>query len=237
MKNFRIISARRAYEFGPDDVRLSMLTLPQVQARIQQTFHFQVAQIGTPAPTFGPVPPTIPPGVIFDFGAYVTDRQEPIPIRFLHFEQRRVVIDIAGRSSTLDDVFLTLQRILDELKSSDGASTLGPVKRVLDYSEVTAELSFSPDLILAPKLRNLLKQENSPALAPSGQVLLPTIIMVGSDPSQEFNGFDQNSFGVYHLALRAGTLPDEKIYFSSAPISSEKHELYLEGMEAALSDG
>jgi len=52
---------------------------------IQQLFQFQLATIGSPLPTFGDVPATFPPGVVFDHGVALSPGDRMVPIRLLHF--------------------------------------------------------------------------------------------------------------------------------------------------------
>src|SRR5437588_505316 len=76
-----------------------------------------------------------------------------VPIRFLHFEQRRIVIDVAGRSSAIDAIFEQLRQALTQLHAADGSPTVGKHECVLDYSEISARFSFPLDAIFAPTLR------------------------------------------------------------------------------------
>jgi hypothetical protein len=76
-------------------------------------------------PTFGPIENTIPPAVVCDIGAVSFPEGSATPIRFIHFESRRVVIDIAGPSSRIDVVFEQLQQILAMVAVPDGSAAMG----------------------------------------------------------------------------------------------------------------
>src|SRR5215204_4310238 len=111
----RILSARRAYEFGRDDLRLTMLSSLEIRQRIQQQFNFEVAQVATPVQTFGPVPTSLPPGLVFDVGsARLPEGPSVLPIRFIHFEALRIVIDAVGPSASIDLVFDQIKEIVSE---------------------------------------------------------------------------------------------------------------------------
>src|SRR5437764_371982 len=105
LEQVKIITGRRAYEFRPDDLRLSLLSTKIVQEQIQQLFQFQTSAMGTPAPMFGDVPVTYPPGFVFDVGVWLSPDEQLVPIQFLHFEQRRIVIDVAGSSIAIPHIF------------------------------------------------------------------------------------------------------------------------------------
>src|SRR5437763_4286557 len=60
LEQVKILTSRRAYEFGADTIRLSMLSIQPIQQQIQQLFGFQSSAIGSPLPTFGAVPATYP---------------------------------------------------------------------------------------------------------------------------------------------------------------------------------
>lgn len=72
-QDIKLIASRRAYEFPPDALRLTMLSLAPIVQRLQEIFAFQFAQVGTPSPTFGPVAQTLPPGLVFTMGTFASE--------------------------------------------------------------------------------------------------------------------------------------------------------------------
>jgi len=232
--NVRIIGARRAYEFAPDDIRLSSLTLPSVIDTIRHAFQFQTATIGTPAASFGPVPPTLPPGLVFTLGRVVDVSGSEIPVRALNFEPRRIVVDVVGFSSTIDVVYQKIRALLADLESGDGSPVLGEPIATLDQSVMTAHLAFSPDDVLPPSLRAVF--ETAMGIAPGGEpgVIVPTILVQKAFLDQEFPGGQISSPGVFQFALREGFHPDDRVYFSVAPLDSDSHIRYLAELEAAV---
>jgi hypothetical protein len=234
LENIKIITSRRAYEFRPDELRLSMLSLKPVQDQIQQRFQFQAAAMGTPFPTFGDVTATIPPGLVFNSGVWLSSGEQLVPIRFLHFERHRIVIDVAGPSSAISNIFEHLQHFLAPLRTPDGFPLIGTLERVQDYSEITARYPFSLDTVLAEPLRKLLNQQTS--VSNNGNLaLIPTLAIQAYDNSQILPAVPgANHPNVFTFTLRSGTKPDERIYFSAAPLDSERHLNYLSELEAAL---
>src|SRR2546426_8674141 len=125
LEQVKLLTSRRAYEFRPDDLRLSTLSIKPMQEQIQQLFQFQTSAMGSPMATFGDVPATYPPGFVFDMGVWISEDKQIIPIRFLHFEQRRIVIDVAGPSSAITAIFGQLRQFLAEIQVSYGSPIVG----------------------------------------------------------------------------------------------------------------
>lgn len=230
-----ILSSRRAYEFGPDKLRLTVLSAQAVRQQILQTFQFQAAQVGTPPETFGPVPLTTPPGLVFGMGTWVSPNGQVIPIRLLIFEPRRVVIETAGPSSSIDAVYDALRQLLDQLSAPDGSPVIDRPEQTADYSEITAHLSFDPDVGLVPGLNSLFAKVLGADTAERPLISVPVYTAQSQAAGDEFPGAKNVSKGFVQFTLRAGTRPEERIYFSAAPLSSEAHVQYLADLEALLS--
>ncbi len=234
-ENVRLVSARRAYEFGPDDIRLTVLSMPAVTQHIQRAFGFQSAVIGTPQDTFGSVPLTIPGGVVCNFGMWPSeDGQTITPIRFLHFEPRRVVIDVAGQTSAIDQIYASLATMLAQFHAPDGSPALGQPQAVYDYSEIAARFPFSLEAAIAPGVRdvwsNLMRLEDD---LPSA-VIVPQFSLQIQLHDEEYAGMVPSSRRFMQLALRAGTKPGDQTYYSAAPCGTTAHLAYLENLEALL---
>jgi hypothetical protein len=71
--------------------------------------------MGSPIATFGEVSVTYPPGFVFAMGVWISQEKQILPIRFIHFEQRRIVIDVVGPSSAITAIFEQLRHFLSEL--------------------------------------------------------------------------------------------------------------------------
>lgn len=234
LEDIKIITSRRAYEFRPDDLRLSMLSIKPIQDQIQQLFQFQSSAVGTPFPTFGDVSVTIPPGLIFNSGFWLLADEQLVPIRFLHFEQNRIVVDVAGPSSVISAVFEHLKHFLAPLRSPDGSSIIGEVERVRDYSEITASYSFPLEALLAKPLRKLFSNKTG-ATGSKDQVLIPTLALQAYSNEQALPAVPgANHPFVFTFTLRSGTRPDEHVYFSSAPLDSNEHLSYLNELQTSL---
>jgi hypothetical protein len=228
-----ILSSRRAYEFRPDDLRLTTLSIKPVQEEIQQLFHFQSSVMGTPMQTFGEVPVTYPPGFVFSMGVFFSAEKQPVPIRFLHFEQRRIVIEVAGPSSFIDTIAQRLFHFLSQIQIVDGSPVIGEPERILNYSEISAQFSFPLDALFASPVRRVFAKAISENAKGKEVVLAPTLVLPAYTSGQEFASVINYSFS-FTLAGRAGTRPEDHIYFSSAPLDSESHLTYLEELERSL---
>jgi len=235
LEQMKLLSARRAYEFHADDIRLTLLSTGPIQGLIKQSFQFQTAAIGTPIETFGPVLPTMPPGLAFELGIWASSEGVLVPIRFMHIDPRRIVIDVAGPSSAIDSIFQRLRDLLAQVQTPDGSPLLGEPERVLDYSDISARFSYPLDVLFLPRLRNLFARvmnidENTPSL-----VLAPTLYMPTHPVDEESAGaVNSPDSRMLQLALRKGTRPAERIYFSGAPLDSEAHLAYLTELDAIL---
>jgi hypothetical protein len=229
LEDVKFLTGRRAYEFRPDDLRLSTISIKPVQDAIQALFSFQSSTIGTPMATFGEVPLTFPPGIVFNTGVWKSSENKFASIRFLHFEQRRVVIDVAGSSDVLTSIYEQLQLLLTRIQTADGSPLIGNPERVLEYSEISAQFPFSLDVIISQPLRKLLSRISKEA------TLIPTLITKSFSLEQELTGTAQFSDShAFTLAPRAGTRLKDHIYFSGAPLDSEAHLNYLNDLAAVL---
>src|SRR5713226_7710191 len=125
LEQVKILTSRRAYEFSADAIRLTMLSIQPVQQQIKQLFDFQSAIIGSPMPTFGAVPATYPPGLVFNLGVWIHQEEHIVPIRFLHFEQNRIIIDVAGPTTAIDGIADRLFHFLSGIQAADGSPIVG----------------------------------------------------------------------------------------------------------------
>jgi len=228
-----ILSSRRAYEFAPDAIRLTMLTTIEVQRVIRDAFGFHQSTVGTPMETFGPVPPTLPPGVVFDNGSMVTEGEQIVPIRFLIFESQRIVVDVAASSDTIDMFWSHLIEITAGLQAPDGNPVIGTPTRTLDYSQISAHLQFRYESLLPQPLINVEKGLASHFPDSASWSFIPSISLTFSQTGGAFSSTPQHR--IFRLEPRAGERIDAQIYFSSAPFPSRSHLWYLEQIESGLS--
>ena len=238
LEQVKILTSRRAYEFHPDDLRLSTLCTKPVQEQIQQLFHFQTTLMGSPMATFGDVPATFPPGIVFDMGVWIFQDKQLVPIRFLHFEQRRIVIDVAGPSSAITAIFEHLRQFLSQLQAADGSPVIGEPERVLEYTEISAQFLFPLDKVFSPSMRKFFAKSVSEKASEKEEIPIPILVIQPLPPEQEYAGVvNVNHPRSFTLALRAGSHPEEHVYFSAAPLDSEAHLSYLNELDTALTSG
>jgi hypothetical protein len=234
--NVTLLTARRSYEFPADAIRLTVLSLQPHLQRVVEAFEFQSAVAGSPMPTFGEVPRTLPPGIAFDIGAIYTEDGRVFHVRFIHFEPRRVVIDVAGPSWVIDHVYARLRGLLDDADAPDGQPALGEPEVTLDYSEYVATYGFRADEILNPSLKRLLAGLNVTEGNGDGLMLLPSVyLMPGAADVESQGSVSQPTSKMFQFSLRAGTEPRKRTYFSGAPLDSDAHAALLVELDAALS--
>lgn len=238
MDQAKILTARRAYEFAPDNLRLTVLVAAGLNQHIQQLFRFQVAQIATPLEMFGPVPITIPPGIVFDYGSTQTPDGLFTPIRFLHFEPHRIVIDVAGPSSAIDWTYEQLRGMWAELRAPDGSLAVGEPERTVDYSEINTRLDFGLEKLVSEPLRTLAQQ----TFAKDGkeQKVVPVSIRFQvANPSDHINPNEIGAGGLSRgqmIAVRADTRLEDGVYFSSTNLPTAQHLTWLDALNYHLSE-
>lgn len=231
-ENIKILSSRRSYEFRPDDLRLTTLSVKPVQEQIQQFFQFQSSALGTPMQTFGEVPVTYPPGYVFNMGVFLSQEKQIVPIRFLHFEPNRIVIDVAGPSSAIDSIAERLFQLFGDLQAADGTPVFGEPTRLLNYSEISAQFSVSLNALFAPHIGELFTKIFNKEASSEELVMMPSLMLQAFARDEQYEVvLDPHSFS---LTSRAGTNVDEHIYYSIAPLDSEEHLSYLRALEEAL---
>lgn len=232
----RFISARRAYEYAPDDLRLTVLMAAGVNQQIVEFFSFQVAQAATPAPMFGPVPNTLPPGLVFDFGSTQTGEGLPAPLRFLHFEPQRIVIDVAGPSSAIDWTYNRLLDMSADLRAPDGSPAIGEPKRVLDYSEITARFSFGLEKLISEPLR--AAAQRTFAGEDKEQKVVPVSVKFrAAKPSDRIIPSEIGAAGMSRgqiIEVRGDTRLEEGIYFSATNLPTDEHLAWIEVLDQQL---
>ena len=229
--DIRILVARRAWEFRPDDLRLTVLSMPVTHAVIKNHFEFQTAVVGTPMPTFGPAVQSIPPGVVFDTGVVHRGRQA-VPIRFLHFETQRIVVDVAGPSDAAEEVYNQLRQLLSKEKASDGSAVVGQPFSRREISHLSAKLSVGIESLFVSGLGDLLRSFADSHNA--DEVVVPNMFLKTMGLDSEFQGIVDGDPAAFLLAPRAGYPISEKQYFSAAPLSTSRHVEYVSEVEQLL---
>jgi hypothetical protein len=215
-----VLSARRAYRFPVDSIRLSMVCTPTVQARMQEAFAFHALQVAQPPTFFGPAAPTSPPGLVCAVGG-VQAGEEIVPLRGIYFDSERVIIDLAAPSSHCDGVLGMLRTVLAEFHAPDGGALLGEPLGFEDQSEMSLSADVDTARLLRPSLASYFEQR-----IPFDQRLAVSVQVRPGPPTEPFPGS-----GVipsrYTLEMRAGARADDHKWFSAAPLDSDAHLAYL----------
>jgi hypothetical protein len=230
-----ILIARRAYEFHPDHLRLTLLSTAAARETVQQRFGFTTSAVATPPPSFGPIANTLPPGVVFNVGSIVSRDGTIIPIRFLNFEPTRVVIDTSTPSSYLDEVWTALTDALSEIHGGGGMTALAAPQDVRDYSALSAESEADLSFLIPTALQAAVNS----ALGVSVQerTLVPTMFLQPVATAVKYDGLIVDDPSSFQISLRAGSFPTERLLFSGAPLDTDSHAQYLALLEQNLRGG
>jgi hypothetical protein len=229
----KVLSAKRAYEFGVDAIRLTALSSHAVLQLLQQTFSFQQVAITSPPETFGPVAATNPPGIVCQLGYLQSTQDLVVPIRAIIIEPRRIVIDIAAPSSFVDSVYERFNEVLATVMSADGEPILSGQPTQKDYSELSAKLDLTLDQFFHPAVYSLLKAASD---CESDGLVLPRIQLSCSTLGATYAG-DAGAATALQLSLRVGSKWEDKTFFSAAMLDSSRHEKYLADLERVLRAG
>lgn len=234
LEDVTFLTARRAYEFRVDDLRLSALCTKPVEDRLQELFHFRSSIMASPMAMFGDVPATYPPGYVFDLGFWMSPIGLLVPIRFIHFEQRRIVIDVAGESDAITPIYELMCTAIRELQLADGAEIVGEPEVVYDYTEITARCGFSLLSMLGPNPLELMQRAGRTNRNAQDSAV-PSIVLQMLPANEEYKGASPGSSPhSFTLSVRAGTKPEDRIYFSGAPVDTDAHVAYLKELAIAL---
>ncbi len=233
-QNVSLLTSRRSYEFLPDAIRLTVLTIPEHREKITEAFRFEVAGVGTPQPTFAEPVRTIPPGLAFDMGSISVDG-ELFAIRFIHVEARRIVVDVAGPSRIIEYVYERLRTLLVDMTAPDGQPAVGEHERVLDYSEYVARFDFAPESFVNPMLVALVRQTGMQMEHGQELALVPSLYIVEQASEEVSRGSVVEPLStMFQFSVRAGSKPGDRMYFSAAPVDSDKHSALLAAIDEAL---
>lgn len=228
MEEVRIITARRSFDFAPDEIRLTLLTLPDVVQSVQNAFAFQISQVATPPASFGVVPNVFPPGLVLNYGAFSQDETLTV-IRFLNVEQRRVVVDVAGNSNATEAIYSRLKETVAGIVGTDGMPALGAPATRRDFTEIGFRSRILPERLISPFVQAFkrLTRKPTPAVAPA-------VVWRLLDASEEYPGLRVPDPTAFQLELRSGTRSGDQTFYSAAPLPTDEHLHYLEYLEEAL---
>lgn len=232
-----IISARRSFEFDVDDIRLTVLSHRDVVEAIQEYFKFEAGEMTTPPEVFGPVSPTMPPGLVFVSGLYQGPLEDRQTIRMLTVEARRIVIDLAAPSDAIDGIFEEFRAILDSIKSAYGAPAIGASTQSLDYSEISFRSEGLLSKLVVPEVGRSIKTALARQFEGLGLDLVPSVRLRPLLPATEYGGSQAGDPASFIIDLRGGSTLEKGVLYSGAPLPTAEHIQYLEVLENSLMHG
>jgi hypothetical protein len=233
MRDVAILGARRSYEFDPG-IRLDLLGNAYALEHLKQAFGFDYGAIVQPSETFGPVPSSIPPGLAFYYGVVQFPEAALTPVRFIHIEPKRLVLEVAGDSQVLDEVTRVLMERIETIEKASGSAILGEEVRVLEQSEIRFHGSFAPSA-LAPLVVQDSFSEVVFRHVKSNLSLAPGLTIKLVDLTRSYGSEIDHPSKSFVLEPASGFPPEQRIYSSVAPLSTVDHLTLLHQIDAALS--
>ena len=235
MTNLTLLSASQAFNYQPDDIRLSYLSLQATLNAIQQTFQFRSVTFDSPRTTFGPVELTNPPGMQYEWGQGHID-DTVFPIRLLAIDNRRVVWEIAGaHTEHIEGLMSELLDVCTLFQPEDGNIALGR----WHTTEWFSELSFTLDVTMAIWKRKMevleIIDDALYQVIPHQKQTFPSIYVHNYLEQEPYPGDYQPWHGSkFILSLRQGTTVGENTFYSAAPLTTHQHIQLIERIEKFL---
>jgi len=229
-----ILSARRAYEFGADDIRLTTLCHREVVTYLMHRYSFEAGDIATPPETFGPVPPTFPAGLALATGSFDRGELGATNIRMVTVEARRIVIDIVGPSEDIAAVFQDLNEALSIFKTYDGSPAIGTPISVRDVSEISFTSSGLLSSLVRPELLQVVNKYANHRNPDVTSAIVPLVRLRLQDFETEYPGNTNTDPDSFVIDLRGGSTLERELLFSSAPLETSAHLDLIRDLESAL---
>lgn len=221
-----VVSSRRSYEFKFDDLRLTVLSTPSNREALRALLRCDSVAVTQPPPTLFPVTATIPPGLVFSSGEWMIDSGEQFPIRYVHIEPTRIVIDVAGPSEVIDQVFEAIVRWAATLHLHDGHRAVAEPYAAHDQSEISTLIGIRASDLLQPWVAKALTVARPAESKRVHYDIAPTYMVRFVPREAEFQpGPAPPEFVLEH---RSSTRLDEGRLFSIASLDSGRHVRLLE---------
>jgi hypothetical protein len=126
---------------------------------------------------------------------------------------------------------------LSQLQTPDGTPVIGTPLRILDYSQITACFPFSLDTFLVSPLRELFSRIISEKGESTKITLSPTFVFQVHPHGQETPAIPlPDDIRGFTFSLRPGAKPEDHVYSSGAPLTSETHLSYLNELVSLLQE-
>jgi hypothetical protein len=227
MKPIRDIQVSQVRIFKEDTIPYEVLSVANKLKELKENFHFSFEQV--PFPLSEADKPKI---ILFKSGEAKLGKRNII-FNVLHFEGRKIVIEVFGTSLEADELFKQLSLFINNLAKSD---LLSEEKCLVKTEETKCTVSLDIDFwsIFGDKTKefismNVVSALDFPVLSVNPKRLSFEII------------FEQNPFlGSHNIMLSPKPLTieprtnlplDERVFYTNGPFSSDVHLQILESFE------
>lgn len=104
----------------------------------------------------------------------------------------------------------------------------------MDYSELTVQLSCDISSLVPAPIRQVLSLYTQKSSLYRDKIAIPLLSIAPLGAMEKFGGATQGDYRAFTLTLQAGTRLEDAIFFSGAPLPSEKHIEYIADLANAL---
>lgn len=219
--------------FKNDEVPFWRLCQPSPIEALRSIFNFNEMEVGLSSPPARPA-------LTAQMGSFVEGSLRA-PIMRLVVEDRRVLLDIEGNSDDAEKVLSRLRTFLIELSENQDPEFLTPIISTQE-SEVIARLEIDPDDLIAPFLRKFMQSQATTDVQYSfakGTIALAQVVF-DVNYREEGTVLDDRRVTLsrkqFLIGPREGFRPEERMYYSKAPISTQAHLRLLKGLEGQLAE-
>lgn len=224
------ISTKKVVIVDFEDIPFNRLFLEESLQQINAIFNFKGAEIINKKEN--------QPMFLYTMGT-ITDDDSRELITKIEIERRKIVIEVEGDSAFSDKVYKRLHDVLLVIK---GAPQEKLVPFIQSYeSLIIAEMNISADDLLEPRLLSFIR---GPLLDQTDSELAnPTMNHYSLRFRLDYFLTDEKmkeykitiSPKTFSIGPREGTLLEEQIFLSEAPLNTETHKTILERIEEIYS--
>jgi hypothetical protein len=215
-----------------DEIPLDKLVQAKHLQSLAELFHFREANVGR-----NPEGAII---IIAEYGMY-EDQGGEVPIRTIILEERRIQLKgVEADSRIAYQIVSVLKNFLAEVAEVSISGFLDPIV-VAEDSEIIAKLDFPYYSLISPGLREFIEQDAVEAASLDIAEVDFKLAQLGFNVEYLVTDKTLSDYRIslsrkeFKLEPRKGYPLSEQVYYSKAPLATDKHLGLIEILESRLS--